>query len=605
MDHTLNPKAPLKRTLTRAWKWIIPAATLVFMLAGIQTSAQIKTAKQEMALYNYSTAVVHLNKVLAKGDPALESEATLLLAECYRMLNDVPNARIWYGKAVKDVNADPSVRFFHARALRSSGEYAAAKMEFLAYLSLVPDDRLAVAMAGWCDSALVWQQAPPAYTVEHSAGLNTPQSEFGVVLYDHGILFTSDRPVKKDEARYGWTGNRYLRLFCTSRQADAPCCDCFCHPEPVTGLANPEGHDGPVSFDGSQSIVFINRTMTFPDRGRKEPERIRTHLLKIFISVRKEETWSKPEPFFLNSDDHSVGHPALTAGGDTLYFVSDMPGGHGGTDLYRCILKEGGWGDPENLGNVINTSGNEMFPMVVPGGDLVFASDGLPGFGGLDIFITRPVDGAWQRPHNPGLPVNSSYDDFSFCPDRGDTTGFFSSNRPGGAGGDDIYCFRRLPVAPLPTPVHADTVAEARPAKAVISSFPVQPELNKKFILKDIYYDLDRWEIRADARPSLDSLVRIMKAWPAVTVELSSHTDCRGSDDYNRKLSQRRAEAAVQYIVQQGIHPARIRPQGYGESQPVNDCRCVRPDPCNESQHQANRRTEFRFISLEGQPAPQ
>jgi outer membrane protein OmpA-like peptidoglycan-associated protein len=548
-----------------------------------------------MLLYNYADAIGCLQKALKKGDTATVREATLLMAECYRMLNDVDGSVTWYAKAVEGGMADPDARFHYAQALRSSGRYEAAKKEFLSWGEAASARQRAAEYAALCDSALAWLQKPATCEVRNLEALNSPQSEFGLVFYDSGILFTSDRFTRKDEPLYGWTGNPFLRLFYAERRARGKCCDCFSRPEPFDRLANPDGHNGPVCFDAGFKTAFVNRTLSASGKGRKEAGGIRTRLLQLYTSGSADGKWKKPEPFFLNSNDYSVGHPALSPDGGTLYFVSDRPGGYGGTDIWSCKKKNGKWDDPVNLGPAVNSPGDEMFPVITSPGILCFASDGLPGFGGLDLFIARFTDGAWQKPANAGHPLNSSFDDFAMIADPGDSTGFFSSNRPGGAGSDDLYCYRRLPPPPEPVLASADTIPKP----------PVpRPVLNKTFVLKNIYYDLDKWDIRDDARPPLDSLVRIMKAWP-VTVELSSHTDCRASAAYNMTLSQKRAESAAAYLIRQGIEPVRIRPKGYGESKLVNGCDCTPPDLCTEAQHQENRRTEIRFISLEEQPAPQ
>ncbi len=261
-----------------------------------------------------------------------------------------------------------------------------------------------------------------------------------------------------------------------------------------------------------------------------------------------------------------------------------MPGGFGGTDIYQIVKKAGRWSIPKNLGAEINTSGNEMFPFATENGDLYFASDMHPGFGGLDIFSAHFRGGKWTRPHNLGSPVNSSYDDFSMATDSTGNQGFFSSNRPGGLGDDDIYWFQER---------HKGM--EARRQEVTSHQSPVALELNKPYILENIYYNFDRWEIRDDAKSSLDSLVSILQIYP-VSIELGSHTDCRGSEAYNRELSQKRAESAVAYIISKGIEANRISAKGYGETKLITSCDCRMGVICTESEHQVNRRTEFQII---------
>ena len=484
------------------------------------------------------------------------------------------------------------------------------------------------------------------------------------------MCFASDRPDPKNvDKKYGWTGNSFLHIFV----ADAVIIDDFDNnfknPRLAPDLFNEAYHDGPATFNTKFTEVFFNRTIVYRDKGKKDQDKITTHLLKIYSSQRKKAKWTEPVAFFLNNDNYSIGHPALSRNGNLLYFVSDMKGGYGGTDLYTCRREGDKWSQPVNMGPVINTFGNEMFPFMADNGDLYFASDGHPGFGGLDIFITQKInDSTWAIPQNLNQPVNSSYDDFSICIAKNNMIGFFSSNRPGGLGSDDIYLFRRM-VDYIPgsqtamitckpylsgyvkdkttlKPISNATVfvldketdqvmilktdsnglyrtrikprtsytVKAMQTGYIADCFPYTPDTagrivertaprdllldvlrnDKTFALGNIYYDLDKWNIRSDAQPSLDKLVMIMKENP-VNIELGSHTDSRASADHNLELSQKRAESAVRYIVLLGINPVRISAKGYGETQLINKCKDG--VQCTEAEHQQNRRTEFRVIS--------
>ncbi len=577
---------------------------IFIFLTGYLVSAQnkITEARSEIALYNYSKAVILLQGETDRGSEKSQRTARLLLAGCYRMLNDAANARQWYEKALlpvdfpKGFQVAPADWFHYAQALRSCGEYGLSKKIFLHYDSLNPGDPAGKLFAGFCDSALLWQSAKPACRVAHVKQLNSPQSEFGAVFYHNGIIFASDRTREEGKGKtYGWTGNSYLKLFVSAPVVKDSLCGPYTPPVAAPGLPVQEWHDGPVCFNHDFTVMFINRTLASHDKGKKEDGPIRTHLLKIFISTFTGGNWSTPQPFFLNSDSCSVGHPALSPDGNTLYFVSDMKGGFGETDLYSCTREGNGWGKPVNLGPAVNTAGKEMFPYAAENGDLYFSSDGLPGFGGLDLFVTRKVDGKWLTPKNLGSPVNSPADDFSLVTGGDGNTGLFSSNRPGGAGGDDIYSFASIPVeTPKPPVPPAITAVPKPPAPPAISIDTLQ--VNKPYRIENIFYDFDKWNIREDARKPLNQLVALMKRYP-ITIELGSHTDCRGSEEYNRVLSQKRAESAVQYIISQGIDPSRIRAKGYGKSQLANRCNCTTGVECSEAGHQYNRRTEFRILS--------
>jgi hypothetical protein len=639
-------------------KYGILVCLVAFSLPGY---SQIKEAKSEMALFNYTEAIKILNGMLDKKGGQNDTAVLRLLADCYRFQNDVPNARFYYGKVIAAGQKQSTTVLHYAYALRSNGEYLAAKQRFLEYDSLTGRTGQGRLLAGYCDSAIRWISAQSRYEIAKVNGINSPQSEFGLAPFNDGYLMSSDRVEPEDKGDlYGWTGHPYLRIYIAGSDS-AP--TRFHTPIPEEGLTNIAGHDGPVSFCKATGELFITRTIQKSDKGKKDGKRLRTHLLKIFISSKTGGKWNSPEPFFLNSDVFSVGHPSISPDGQKLYFVSDMPGGFGQTDIYCCTRKEGKWGAPENLGKAINSAGKEMFPSLT-GDRLFFASDGQPGLGGLDLFVSTLNGDKWSVAKNVGTPLNSSYDDFSICLSDTSESGYFSSNRPGGMGNDDIYYFfKKLPVpkpvyyvsgyvrekstlAPIPhalvyfldessdsvlilksdsngffrTLIQTDKTYKAKATKGgyfpdclsfaihgvVLTAEVSLPRpllldrmvINKTYPLSNIYYTFDKWNIRDDAKPSLDNLVRIMIENP-VRVELGSHTDCRGTSDYNQKLSQRRAESAVQYIINNGIAPSRISAKGYGESQLVNGCSCESGVSCSEEEHQLNRRTEFKITTIE------
>jgi outer membrane protein OmpA-like peptidoglycan-associated protein/tetratricopeptide (TPR) repeat protein len=647
--------------------------TLFFILSlavivTFPSFGQLIKAKKDIYLYNYSEAVSILQKEIQKKNPKTLQEAMVLMAECYRKQNDMLNAKACYERALEMGANDPMNYYYYGQALRATGDYPKARMMLKHYDSTLLNNGLGKIYASYCDSAMHWKSKPPLYEIKNAAALNSKQSDFGPAFYDNGIIYASDRGIfKMEDKKYGWTGNNFLHLFTSDPVHPDDFYNDFKEPKLAPGSLNQEYHDGPATFNKDFTEIFMTRTLVCKDKGKKEQKSIRTHLLKIFYAKRKDSKWGKLVPFFLNNDEYSVGHPALSPDGNTLYFVSDMKDGIGGTDIYCCTRDSGKWSNPTNLGPVINTFGNEMFPFIAENGDLYFASDGHPGFGGLDIFVSKRVDGKWTTPQNLGMPVNSSYDDFSYAEYQSTGKGLFCSNRPDGKGGDDLYSFNRLrveplkPVLPPPTPtmvsgcVKDKTNLQPMPGATIfmlenesgkvlviitnstgcfktpikkgmqytfkamqqgyisdclsfkIDSANKQSEyalprdllldklaVNRTFKLENIYYDFDKSFIRKDAEPSLINLVRIMRE-NQITVELGSHTDCRGTNDYNLALSQRRAEAAVQYIVLAGIDHSRIVAHGYGESKLVNKCKDG--VDCTEEEHQANRRTEFKVLS--------
>jgi outer membrane protein OmpA-like peptidoglycan-associated protein len=382
----------------------------------------------------------------------------------------------------------------------------------------------------------------------------------------------------------------------------------------------------------------------------------------MFSCTKEKKKYKTFRPFGLNSDHWSVGHPALTPDGKILYFVSDMDGGYGGTDIWYCTMTDEGWSLAVNAGPMINTPGNEMFPFIALNGDLYFSSTGQPGFGGLDLFVCHKEGNLWKTPVNLGAPVNSPYDDFSIQFNSIDSTGFFSSSRPGGVGSDDIYYMKQLPpkvfliacVKDKATgePLPGSSIAVSNSASKEVLSFVADAEgcfrmqirkgiaysvkaefpgyhpglLEVKFtndseaknfttpkiieleriivpppppppspppVVPSVYFDFDRSDIRADAKPILDNLVQVMKEGNFM-VEINAFCDSRGSNAYNDALSKRRAESVIQYLVSKGIDRNRMVASGNGETRLVN--KCTDHVPCTKAEHQANRRAEFKLI---------
>ena len=654
------------------------ALLMVFVLVGAAASAQIKQANKLFESYSYSSAIPYYLKIAQKADNSDRNEAIVKLADCYRLTNDQLNAKAWYAQAVKLPGIEPINWFYYGQALRCAEDYDMAKEAYDQYAKLSPSDPRGKAYADFCSQIEKLTDIPASFEVKNAKNLNSDRSDFGPAFFGEGILYVSDRRQNfMEDKRYEWTNNNYLDLFfARPRYLDEFYQD-MNEPKSFAGQFNQTYHDGPATFAKHDSLIYFSRT----ERGNqeKDADNFRTDKLKIYWS-ENDGAWSKASPFFLNSDAYSVGHPALSPDGKTLYFVSDMPGGLGGTDIYSCEWVNNEWGQPKNLGDKVNSFGNEMFPNI-NGDKLYFASDGWPGFGGLDIFCSTLSKGIWSKPVNLGLPLNSSFDDFSLALDARGKKGFFSSNRPGGMGNDDIYACKRASTKPKSKSgalyaglSEADTatisgyvknkqtmkpmpgatvfllntvtgkanvlktdangmfktsvekgvyyVAKGMENKYLADclSFEIAAddtaqntktprdllldllEMNKVFKLnnmnldiENIYYDFDKWYIRPDAEVELDKLVQIMKENP-VNIELGSHTDCRGTAEYNKDLSQKRAESVVRYIVLQGIASTRLSAKGYGESKLTNHC----SDGvfCSPAEHQANRRTEFKVTGF-------
>ena len=651
-------------------------------LAGTVAQAQISQADKLFNSYSYSLAIPLYLKIAQKpGDPD-RNYAIVRLADCYRLSNDQLNAKAWYSRAVTLPNSENINWLYYGLALQSSQEYDLAKDAFEKYDYLTPNDPRGKAYAAFSVEAEKLSAIPPAFEIKNVASLNSERSDFGPAFYSDGIIFVSDRRQNfLNNKKYEWTNSNYLDLyFATPKYLDEFFQE-MNEPKSFSGKFNQTYHDGPASFARHDSLLYLTRA----EKGneKKDTDNFRTDRLKIFYS-RYNGSWSKTEPFFLNSDSYSIGHPVLTPDGNTIYFVSDMTGGSGGTDIYSCKWNAGQWDQPVNLGTSVNSFGNEMFP-AINGDQLYFASNGFAGFGGLDIFKSTLSNGKWSKAENMGVAINSSFDDFALVLDARGKKGFFSSNRPGGKGSDDIYACKLIDrklqkkpcsdaetleqrlqdslsvtisgfvrdkqtLKPLPNTTvfllntqtgkvkvlktDANGRFQATGSKGILyvakgmennylsdcfnfrfettdtAHFLSTPkdllldrlELNKTirigsmdYFIETIYYDFNKWFIRPEAGKELDKLVQVMKENP-VTVELGSHTDSRGSKEYNIDLSQKRAESAVRYIVLQGIEASRITAKGYGESQPINHC--TDGKLCSPREHQANRRTEFKVTGF-------
>ena len=650
---------------------------LVFAFAGTLVQAQINQADKLFKSYSYSMAIPLYLKVAQNPKDANYNYAVVRLADCYRLVNDQLNAKAWYAKAVTLPNSESINWFYYGEALRCAQEYDLAKEAYLTYASLNKDDLRGADFAAFVDEIPRLNDIPASFEIKNVPVLNSERSDFGPAFYNGGVVFVSDRRQNfMDNKKYEWTSFNYLDLFFATPRYLEEYFQEMNEPKAFTGKFNQTYHDGPATFARHDSLIYFTRT----DKGKeeKDADNFRTDRLKIFWS-KYNGSWSKTEAFFLNSDNFSVGHPVLTPDGNTLFFVSDMPESIGGTDIFTCKWNGREWDQPVNLGPEVNSTGDEMFPSI-SGDNLYFASNGIAGFGGLDLFRSSVTDGKWSKAENLGQPINSSFDDFAMILDPRSKKGFFSSNRPGGLGSDDIYACRLVDSKPKkksdllaaetdsltttitgfvkekqtlkPMPgstvfllntqtekvqvikTDADGRFTALISKGVFyvvkgmennyvsdcinfkfettdtSRFVDTPrdllldrlEVNKIFSVNNldhsietIYYDFDKWFIRSDAEKELDRLVQLMKENP-VSVELGSHTDSRGSREYNIDLSQKRAESAVRYIVLQGINASRISAKGYGESQLMNEC--SDGVPCSPAKHQANRRTEFKVTGF-------
>ncbi len=477
---------------------------------------------------------------------------------------------------------------------------------------------------------------------------NTVQSDFGPTVIGDSLYFTTfgDDLLEKTEKRL--RKKEFYDLYNAPIDANGE----IIGPRHAINEFITRYHDGPVTWCARTGELFMTRSnYTDPVKWYK-PFRENYVNLRIVIAKNIDGVWKETEEFSHNNPEYSVGHPAISAGGDTLIFSSNMPGGFGETDLYLSVRQNGTWSKPVNLGEKINTPGKDEFPFITADGFMIFASNGRGGLGGLDLFYTKLKGG--EITHF-GTPVNSEADDFAATIPANAEYGYISSNRPG-KGNDDIYklTFRRyieylLEVSVLDEkskrPIAGATVTfndgvekttsgggnvnrmierekaysltakafgytdetkkiqtgNLTPGSVVRDTVWMKMIVKKGIELKNIYYDFDKWNILPESEIELNKLVAFMSENPEITVELSSHTDSRGSNAYNQKLSEKRAESAVSYIVSKGISPDRIKAIGYGESQLINQCK----DGvwCPPEVHRLNRRTEFLIPGI-GESVP-
>lgn len=408
-----------------------------------QANAQLYNAHKLYHLYRYAEAIPLYIKAIGKEkNPDLKAEATSMLADCYRLTNNAEQASEWYAKAIQHKNAAPINYLYYGQALQSKGDYENAKTAFLTYSRMVPSDPSGSMLAASCDLPGEWENISPEFEIQNIASINSKWSDFSPAYYKDGLIFTSDRRESLlENATSGWTNNNYLDMYFAKLHNPG---DPFGSTSEATSLSinfNKPYHDASATFSSDYGIIYFTRSY---NDYTEEKDNFKTHRLKIFYAQTRENKWTDEKQFFLNSQDYSVAHPSLSADGKTIFFSSDMPGGYGAFDIWFCTWENGNWGAPVNAGKEVNTFGKEAFPFILNDSTLYFASNGLPGYGGLDIFVSHKKDENWLTPVNLKNPVNSSYDDFSFIIASNNSHGYFSSNRPGGLGNDDIYAFRRF-----------------------------------------------------------------------------------------------------------------------------------------------------------------
>lgn len=601
----------------------------------------------------YFVAAEKYEKALEKKD---FPDALANLADSYRLMNRTEDAEKYYAQLVERPGAEPLWKLHYAQMLQINGKCEEAIPWFEQYVRIDPSNQVANNQLKACRELSIDETDDYIYEVR-MLEINTGESSFGPTIFKDGIVFSSDRSEENDSDEYGWTGQKYLNLYYSKADSNGM----FQEPEVLEGVVKSKFHEGPAVFDTSGNTIYFTRTDLGKRTNRPGKNDADYSNLQLFTARWDGSTWSNLEEMPFNNQEYSVGHPAISKDGNTMYFISDMPGSIGGTDLYKSTKDETGtWSAPENLGPDINTEGDEMFPFFMDTEDkkaLYFSSNGLPGFGGMDIYARElNDDGSWGKMKHYPAPVNSSKDDFGVALKGDGELGYFTSTRSNSEAFDKLYELKIKERPVLLEGLVVDKNLEAKNYKisnamvyvknkttgvledsvranqsgffsieihrnaeyeltaerkgyvmhesGILSTYGLGSvdKLNTTVTMKriytgmimaieNIYYDYDKFNIREDALPVLDTVVRFLQLNDDVKIELSSHTDARASKEYNVKLSQKRAESAVNYIVSKGISQERIVAKGYGEEKLVNDCRDY--VECTEEKHQENRRTEF------------
>ncbi len=755
--------------------WLLSALLLLMFCSMNAQSPRLKKAGQYFEKGDFREAINLYEEILQKEDVP---EAKIRIAEAYRHIGNYPSAALWYAQVVNLPESQPLHKFYYGLMLLRNEDCKSAERWFREYLKYEPYDLRKPYLLDACGFMEQLKHKNEDKLELQLPSFNSPAPELGPAYYKDSLVFSSYRQPESDDSPPFLGLHRVGREWAGGEWA-------YSSPEPFSGVLNSKFHEGVAVFNKDLTEIFFTRTRE--TRVKPGPEGI--HRLEIATARRLPQgNWSELHPLPFSSDEYSVAHPSLSGDGKRLYFSSDMPGGYGGKDLYMAFLENKQWGPPLNLGPTINTPKDEVFPHITASGNLYFSSDGHFGMGGQDIYRAREgADGLWAQPENLGFPFNTLADDFGIIFNETEKEGYFTSNRSGGAGRDDIYFFElknpgftvKVEVVDLNTglpipdakawhscsadtlttgqqgqlflqlrecctitgnaagfqpfsvdacrkdgPMPEDTLFIAlalRPEEAPEASLSLETEaepepsatlqgvaINKltglpvrgatimlsgsdctaptpvltdeegrftfsipegccfklraerdNFFVKymdglfcagreealtpftiqltpytrdaesegegeripvkmdadenefgisagpaegeesfafrvNLYYDVGRSSVQKGSVPELNKLLRLMQENPDIIVEIRSHTDSQGDEQSNMRLSQRRADAVVRFLLGQGIERERLLATGYGETRLVNDCRDG--IPCTEEQHQENRRTEFSVL---------
>ena len=639
---------------------------VVLMLHSCAADNAMRKGEKFLAIGEYHDAAEQFKKAYTKTptkERQLRGQRALKMAHCYRHISSTQKAISAYRNALRYNVATLDDRLDYARLLLKNGEYKRALTEFELLNDSMPNNVLVRNGLLSAKMAPKWKEQGSDYTVKKMTEFNSRRADFCPVLagdqWDR-LYFSSTRNDALGDELSGITGAKPGDIFFSDKDDKGK----WSKPQTIESGLNTEYDEGACCLSPDGSTMYLTQCLSDASYPR---------FAQIVTAQRSDASWGKTTPLLITNDTlSSYAHPAVSPDGEWLYFVSDMPGGKGGLDIWRMRLTANGPVGVENLGEPINTPGDEMFPTFRPNGDFYFSSDGHPGFGGLDIFIaTVGEDGKYHLSH-PGYPLNSQGDDFGMTFQGQLNQGFFSSNRGDGRGWDHIYSFYNPEIVQTirgwiyeqdgyeltagearivgtdgtnlrlgvrgdgsfeyvvkpgvdyiilamcdgflnhKEEIHVDSVKES---KVYDLQFPLA-SISAPVLIDNIFYAFDKATLLPESKNALDSLILMLNENPNITIELYAHTDYRGAEAYNKKLSQKRAESVVKYLINHGIAADRLTAVGYGEEKPKTIRRKVaerypwlkendvlteefilklKPEQ-QETANALNRRTEFKVL---------
>ncbi len=652
--------------IIKTYHFLMAFLAVALMLHSCAADNAMRKGEKFLAIGEYHDAAEQFKKAYTKTptkERQLRGQRALKMAHCYRHISSTQKAISAYRNALRYNVASLDDRLDYARLLLKNGEYKRALTEFELLNDSMPNNVLVRNGLLSAKMAPKWKEQGSDYTVKKMTEFNSRRADYCPVLagdqWDR-LYFSSTRNDALGDELSGITGAKPGDIFFSDKDDKGK----WSKPQTIESGLNTEYDEGACCLSPDGSTMYLTQCLSDASYPR---------FAQIVTAQRSDASWGKTTPLLITNDTLSAyAHPAVSPDGEWLYFVSDMPGGKGGLDIWRMRLTANGPVGVENLGEPINTPGDEMFPTFRPNGDFYFSSDGHPGFGGLDIFIaTVGEDGKYHLSH-PGYPLNSQGDDFGMTFQGQLNQGFFSSNRGDGRGWDHIYSFYNPEIVQTirgwiyeqdgyeltagearivgtdgtnlrlgvrgdgsfeyvvkpgvdyiilamcdgflnhKEEIHVDSVKES---KVYDLQFPLA-SISAPVLIDNIFYDFDKATLLPESKNALDSLILMLNENPNITIELSAHTDYRGAEAYNKKLSQKRAESVVNYLINHGIAADRLTAVGYGEEKPKTIRRKVaerypwlkendvlteefilklKPEQ-QETANALNRRTEFKVL---------